>query len=84
MQAPPHYLIALLAAAGATAALLAAPTASAVPECTNTTSTTTQCERDGNTQIVTGPGTYSNTGPFLEYPWGTGGIGVGILGIGGI
>jgi hypothetical protein len=76
-------LTALLAAAGI-AALPIAPMASAAPRCTATTSTTTQCERDGNTQIVTGPSTYSSTGPFLEYPWGTGGIGIGILGKGGV
>ncbi|MBV8930171.1 MAG: hypothetical protein JO152_13705 [Mycobacteriaceae bacterium] len=65
-------------------ALLVAPIAAAGPQCTATTPTTTQCEHGGNTQIVTGPSTYSQTGPFLEYPWGTGGIGVGILGKGGI
>ena len=73
-----------LLAAGAIATFLGAPTATAVPRCTYTTPTTTQCERAGSTQIVTGPNTYSETGPFPEYPWGTGGIGVPILGIGGI
>ena len=73
-----------LLATGAVVAVLAAPTAAAAPECTPTAPATTQCERAGNIQIVTGPGTYSNTGPFFEYPWGTGGTGVPILGIGGV
>jgi hypothetical protein len=73
-----------LLAVGVIAAFLGAPTAAAAPRCTNTTPTTTQCERAGSTQIVTGPNTYSETGPLPEYPWGTGGIGVPILGIGGV
>jgi hypothetical protein len=71
-------------AAGAAAALIAAPTAGAAPDCSPTSQATTQCERAGNVQIVTGPTTYSETGPFFEYPWGTGGIGVPILGKGGV
>jgi hypothetical protein len=44
---------------------VAAP-AAAIPDCTNTGPTTTQCERPGNAQINTSPGynTYDN------YPWG--------------
>jgi hypothetical protein len=66
------------------AALAAAPAAAAATQCTSTAPATTQCERGGNVQIVTGPSTYSSTGPFFEYPWGTGGVGVPILGIGGV
>jgi hypothetical protein len=82
MQAPLHYLIPLVAAAGAAVALLAAPTAAGEPKCTNTTPTTTQCERAGNSQIVTGPGTSADTAafPFPEWPWGLGGITIGIGG----
>jgi hypothetical protein len=60
-----------------------APAATALPQCTNTNATTTQCERPGNAQINTSPGPYNNgyTGPFPEfpwYPWGFSGIGIGI------
>ena len=83
MRRPRAYLTPMLVAAGAiAAALLAAPIATAAPKCITTTPTTTQCERDGNTQIVTGPGTYADTAtfPFPEWPWGTGGFSIGIGG----
>jgi hypothetical protein len=75
------WLTALTAAA---AALVTAPSAAAAPDCNATTPATSQCERAGNVQIVTGPTTYAETGPFPEYPWGTGGVGVPILGKGGV
>jgi hypothetical protein len=81
MRAPMRYLVPLVATAGATAAIVAASPATAEPQCINTTPTTTQCQRDGgSTQIVTGPGTYADTAafPFPEWPWGIGGIGIGI------
>jgi hypothetical protein len=53
------------ATAGAFVAVVSAPTASAIPQCTNTGPTTTQCERPGNAQINTGP-SYNNN----DYPWG--------------
>lgn len=81
MNATPTYLT-LLLAAGIFTALAAPPAASAVPVCTNTTPTTTQCERPGNAQIVTGPATQSSTGPFPEFPWGVSGVSVGIGGWG--
>ncbi len=51
---------------GVALAVAAATPAAAVPDCTNTGPTTTQCERPGNAQINTSPGynTYDN------YPWG--------------
>jgi hypothetical protein len=75
------WLTALTAAA---AALFTAPGAAAAPDCNVTTPATSQCERAGNVQIVTGPTTFSETRPFPEYPWGTGGVGGPILGKGGV
>jgi hypothetical protein len=71
----------LSAVVGAT--VIGAPIANALPQCTNTTPTTTQCERPGNTQINTSPGPYNSTwnGPFPEFPWwpwGFGGASIGI------
>jgi hypothetical protein len=70
-------------ALGVAAAVLAAPTASAVPECTNTGPSTTQCERPGNAQINTSP----NPATADNYPWGwpwwgSTGLTIGIGGIG--
>jgi hypothetical protein len=81
MYGRPVYTAALLVTAGVIA-LVAAPAAAAQPRCTNTTPTTTQCERAGNSQIVTGPSTNANTAafPFPEWPWGFGGITIGIGG----
>lgn len=47
----------------------AAVPAQALPECTNITPTTTQCERGVHTQINTGPNVFVNTGPFTQTPW---------------
>ncbi|WP_197373067.1 hypothetical protein [Mycolicibacterium baixiangningiae] len=49
-------------------ALLAAPTASALPECVNTSQRTTQCQTGGSTQIVTTPPDINYGFPF----WGFG------------
>jgi hypothetical protein len=69
-------------AAGVVAGIASAAPAGALPECTNTSVTTTQCERPGNAQINTGP-------PFInDYPqawpfWGNGiSISLGGLGLG--
>jgi hypothetical protein len=45
----------LVAAAGAVGAVLLAPAATAAPQCTQTTPTTTQCETPGHSQITTSP-----------------------------
>jgi hypothetical protein len=52
--------------------LLSASPANALPRCVNTSNYTTQCESNGNAQIVTNPGPSAyNTG----WPgWGWGGI----------
>jgi hypothetical protein len=50
-----RYLTMLLGSAVACAAIAAAPIAAAAPECTNTGPNTTQCENEGNAQIVTSP-----------------------------
>jgi hypothetical protein len=65
-------------ALGVVAAMLAAPTASAVPECTYTGPSTTQCEGPSSAQINTAPN------PALAYnygwgwPWWGSGISIGI------
>jgi hypothetical protein len=65
----------------ATLSALSVPTAQAVPECTNTNSTTTQCERPGNDQIntVPNPATVQND----QWPWWNGGVIIGGFGRGG-
>jgi hypothetical protein len=75
-----RYLAPLLAAATG-AAIVVAPIAAALPQCMNTTPTTTQCERNGNVQINSTPNVIVNTGPFLEEPWLWGTIGTGLGGI---
>ncbi len=80
MSASTRSLAVLAVAAGFVAGLVTSAPAGAVPDCTNTGPTTTQCERPGNAQINTGPpfNTYNN------FPWPTwgGGISIGIGGIG--
>lgn len=49
-------------AAAVAVAVASASRAAAVPDCTNTGPTTTQCERPGNAQINTSPG-YSTYNP---------------------
>jgi hypothetical protein len=56
-------------------AVASAGTAAAVPQCTNTTPTTTQCERPGNAQINTSPGVTNNN---WGWPWWGGGGGITI------
>jgi hypothetical protein len=74
----------ILAAVAAVAALAVAPVAAALPECTNTTPTTIQCQKPGNAQINTSPPTYGYVGPYPEFPWFPWGIGGVSIGIGGI
>jgi len=83
MSALRRSLAAAIAAGGVVIGLAAAAPAGAVPVCTNTGPTTTQCERPGNAQINTGP-PYNNNYPFAWPFWGNGisislgGIGLGI------
>ena len=71
---------------GAVAAMvcvLPAPTAAAVPQCTNTGPSTTQCERPGNAQINTSPNPATvNSFPWGWPWWGSTGITIGIGGFG--
>jgi hypothetical protein len=76
-----RHLTPLLAAAGVCLSVLAAPVAAAAPECINTGPTTTQCESNGSTQIVTSPPTYSYY-PYGGWPVGGFGITFGGFGIG--
>lgn len=58
-------------------AILTAHAASAAPECTNVSPTTTQCQTNGSTQIVTSPPAMRNYGPWYGGVFGFGGIGIG-------
>ncbi|MGH3676539.1 MAG: hypothetical protein ACRDU5_12530 [Mycobacterium sp.] len=72
-----RYLTPLLAVAVVCLSVLAAPVAAAAPECTNTGPTTTQCESNGSTQIVTSPPA-TNYYPYWGFPIiGFDGIGIG-------
>jgi hypothetical protein len=82
MRALLLYPAALLVA-GAIAEVFSAPTAAAIPQCTNTTPTTTQCERPGNAQINTSPGVTGFSGPFFGWPWLFSGTTISIGGPGG-
>lgn len=66
----------LFATAGAFAAIAAAPVAAAAPQCTNTGPNTTQCESNGNAQIVTSPPANNNYGywgfPIIAFGGGWG------------
>jgi len=69
------------AAAGIVVGISTAAPAAAIPQCTNTGPTTTQCERPGNAQINTAPPYTTNNYPFGWPFWGWGGglsIGIGI------
>jgi hypothetical protein len=59
----------------ATLSALSMPTAQAVPECTNTNSTTTQCEGPGNAQINTTPN--PATAENYQWPWWDEGVIIG-------
>jgi hypothetical protein len=77
MRTKSRYLTTLLAAAGACATIAVAPVAAAAPECTNTGPNTTQCESNGNAQIVTSPPVNNNYG-YWGFPIiGFGGRGLG-------
>lgn len=64
----------------ATLSVLSMPTAKAVPECTYTNQTTTQCERPGNAQVNTAPNpaTLQN----YQWPWWDEGVIIGGFGRG--
>lgn len=77
MRHPIRWLAAAGAAFGVSVAIFAAPAASAAPQCTNTGPTTTQCESNGNSQIVTSP-PLTNNYPYYGFPI-LGGFGFGIV-----
>ena len=72
------YLTPLLASAGVCASVVLAPAAAAVPECTNTGPTTTQCQTGGSTQIVTSPPAMNYWNNYPWFGWGFGGFVIGI------
>jgi len=77
----PTAMVVVSGAAAAIVCVLPVPTAAAVPQCTYTGPSTTQCERPGNAQINTSP----NPATADNYPWGWpwwGSTGI-TLGIGG-
>ncbi|ORA34869.1 hypothetical protein [Mycobacterium aquaticum] len=70
-----RHLGSLLAAAGVGVAMLTAAPAGAVPKCINTTPTTTQCQTNGSTQIVTTPPA-TNFSPGWGWGIGLGGFSI--------
>ena len=77
MRIKSFYLTTLLATAGVSAAIAVAPLATAAPQCINTGPNTTQCESNGNAQIVTTPPVNNNYG-YWGFPiiaFGGGGFG---------
>jgi hypothetical protein len=56
------------------------PAASAAPRCVNIGPTTTQCETNGSSQIVTSPQPTNNWGGWGS--WTRGGLVIGLGGIG--
>jgi hypothetical protein len=75
-------LAVVIVAAGVVVGIATAAPAGAVPTCTNTGLTTTQCERPGNAQINTAPPFTNNYYPFGWPFWGSGiTISLGGLGI---
>lgn len=77
MRMKTRYLTTLLSSAAACTAVAVAPMAAAAPQCTNTGPNTTQCESNGNAQIVTSPPVNNNYGY-----WGFPIIGIGGWGFG--
>jgi hypothetical protein len=73
--------VGVIAAALVVVGIVAAAPAGAVPQCTNTGPTTTQCERPGNAQVSTAP-PYTTNYPFGWPFWGGGGITIGLGGLG--
>jgi hypothetical protein len=71
----------ILATAGVSVAIAMAPVAAAAPQCTNVAPTTTQCQTNGSSSIVTSPqhtGYYGGFGPYGGgFVIGLGGIGLG-------
>jgi hypothetical protein len=77
MRTTSRYFTTIFAATTAYAAITVAPIATAAPECTNTGPNTTQCESNGNAQIVTSPPANNNYG-YWGFPIiGFGGWGLG-------
>jgi hypothetical protein len=77
MRTTSRYFTTIFAATTACAAITVAPIATAAPECTNTGPNTTQCESNGNAQIVTSPPANNNYG-YWGFPIiGFGGWGLG-------
>lgn len=73
-----RYLPIAAACAFAVGAMALAPVASAVPNCTKTNPTTTQCETPGHAQITTSPAA-RNYQQWYGFPYGGfGGFGFGI------
>ena len=76
MRIRTRYLPTFLASVGAVAAIAVAPVAAAAPRCTNTGPNTTQCESNGNAQIVTSPPANNNYGywgfPIIAFGGGWG------------
>jgi hypothetical protein len=69
----------LFVSVGVSASILVAPLASAAPECVDTGPTTTQCQTNGSSQIVTSPPV--NNGYWGGWPYWGGGF---VIDLGGL
>jgi len=78
MRSRIRYSAILFATVGA-CAFAVTPAATATPRCVNIGPTTTQCETNGSSQIVTSPQPVNNWGWM---PWGDGGLVIGLGGFG--
>ena len=77
MRTIARYLAPVLATGAIGAALALAPAAAAAPECTTVGPTTTQCQTNGSSQIVTSPPVNNYYG---GWPYWGGGL---VIGLGG-
>ena len=78
MRSITRTLVSLLTVGAISAAVVAAPVAAAAPQCTNVGPTTTQCQTNGSSQIVTSPPVINNWG---GWPYWGGGI---VISLGGL
>lgn len=79
MRSRIRYSAILFATVGA-CVFVATPAASAAPRCVNIGPTTTQCETNGSSQIVTSPQQNNNWGGWGY--WERGGLVIGLGGFG--
>ncbi|ULE31222.1 hypothetical protein [Mycobacterium sp. IDR2000157661] len=75
-----RFIVPLPAAIGLGVILALAPAANATPQCTAVGPTTTQCQTNGSSQIVTSPPVNNNY--YGGYPFWGGGLVISLGGLG--